>query len=281
MDISLLTFNTGLLRLTLFGKTLFAPVAFPTIRKQYIPDALIHSGADVLCLQEVFLQKDREFFVEKLSADYPYFFFEPQPKVSLSSGLIVFSKFPLVNPQFETFRFRIWTEKLAAHKGFMSFSIQTPSGLIHIVNTHATVGGVIAHPDSTLANGWRDLQVYQIIDHFPSDSPTILAGDFNASPQVSTSNYDHVLRQGYVSAYNHIHKRHTPTWSKKNPLNKLSPLYALDPSQQMDHVFVKNISLETIQSARVTLTKPVVIKEAPFLKTPLSDHFAVQVDFRF
>ena len=68
----IVTYNAGLLNLKMAGISLKKVPAFIEERCKVLPTVLRESGADIICLQEVFEYRHREFLKKELSDLYPY-----------------------------------------------------------------------------------------------------------------------------------------------------------------------------------------------------------------
>ncbi|MDP6485592.1 MAG: hypothetical protein QF386_04390 [Alphaproteobacteria bacterium] len=68
-----LTLNTFLLDVRLFGRLpLYPPAPHVAPRLSALPGALGETGADVICLQEVFRHPHRQFIARELAGAYPH-----------------------------------------------------------------------------------------------------------------------------------------------------------------------------------------------------------------
>src|SRR6266567_3668477 len=125
--LSLLTFNT-------LGTPFFAP----DISKRYRRIAhLINTGDyDVVCLQEIFTYYHLYIFRNILN-QFPYVVYQKNP-LGPRGGLVIFSKFKLVNPRFITFSYPqntyvpVYTK--IAQQGMLSAEIDQTS--LRIITTH-------------------------------------------------------------------------------------------------------------------------------------------------
>ncbi len=126
-------------------------------------DELAAEGADVVVLQEVTDEVLAELERSALWTDYPYRATAPEP---FYQGAATFSKFPITH-----------SEKilLAGHPMLLT-DLATPAGPLRVVNVHT-----VAPLTRTDARAWAD-QLQALADLVPdSPSPTVLAGDFNAT----------------------------------------------------------------------------------------------------
>jgi endonuclease/exonuclease/phosphatase family metal-dependent hydrolase len=103
----------------------------------------------------------------------------------------------------------------------------------------------------------------------------ILAGDFNAGPEASQRNFQHVLRHGYRDTFT-ANETLRYTWDPNNPLNAQGP-HAHCPPQRCDHILVQGKTLKA--ETRIVLAEPIV--DAPNGACTLSDHFGLLANITF
>lgn len=121
--------------------------------------------ADVVCLQEVFVQEAGHALFDRLKDQYGYFYTAIGPKllgfnlqsIGFPSCLFVASKYPLENPRFTLFSNTIHHMDY----GYFDFTIHG----LHLYTTHL----------SPMDSETRALQLQQIID----EKPQFLCGDLN------------------------------------------------------------------------------------------------------
>ncbi|MBR9692218.1 hypothetical protein GOV06_05540, partial [Candidatus Woesearchaeota archaeon] len=70
--LKLVTFNAGLLLWKLLGISIFEPVPYTMQRLQKLPEVLCKTQTDIIALQEVYSNKDKEFIINQMKKDYPY-----------------------------------------------------------------------------------------------------------------------------------------------------------------------------------------------------------------
>lgn len=276
-EISLLTFNAGLL--SAFGG-LLEPAPFVRERLTSLPRALADFGADLVLLQEVYDWNNVHFVFREARYCYPYGETPRKSRrCSFGSGLVVLAREP-VTTEFHSFRAGIWEERLLAERGFLV--VRTLFGL-SIVNFHVTAGGIFRSPQSAATERTRARQIEEmLIAVGRSETTLVLAGDLNAGPNVSDSNYRRLDLEGFVDVFALMNPQlNTPTWDPANPLNTGGP-HRNSPPQRCDHIFVRSQDLirnrlEVVRSD-VVLTDPMV--STPSGNVTLSDHYGVAVTFR-
>lgn len=150
-----------------------------------IAEYLVKQNADVICLQEAFDVEHRVFLAEKLKTHgyYAAYGTHRMRKIlflkvfDATGGLLIFSKFPIRSSHFTSFS-RYQNSALGeflAQKGFLETMLETPRGLLRVVNTHL-------HEETPwfIDKSIRLRQLRQLFDVMNGgDIPTILTGDLN------------------------------------------------------------------------------------------------------
>ena len=173
----------------------------PTVfSKQYsIPDFnmlvtntigwLKQNDADILCLQEFFDDEDSDIYntVNALTKDTGYqhhFVYKDQVKNRTRRGLIILSKFPIVD------RGTIFTSQ-NHYNGAIYADIQTAQGTVRIINVHlesmrlstlkrSIFGALSAYKRGIATHARQTDQLIAFIQKSPH--PVILCGDLNETP---------------------------------------------------------------------------------------------------
>ncbi len=149
-----------------------------TERVDSIAHYLQNSEADVLVLQEVFHRKARKKLRQKLINKYPY-----QTKVGktsffgISSGVIIFSKYSILEEKHVSFDHATGSDRLAK-KGGISVVIRFKDKLLQIIGTHLQAG------KGEKRKRIRKKQIEKLTQLSPSTKSidaSIYAGDFNIS----------------------------------------------------------------------------------------------------
>jgi endonuclease/exonuclease/phosphatase family metal-dependent hydrolase len=148
-----------------------------------VADLLIKLDVDIVGLQEVFIEKDREFLFKKLSttelkshSEYPAGF--------LGNGLVILSKYPIEESYFHRFKannpwWKVWEGDWWAGKGIGLARIKIgENNYIDFYNVHAQ-----AYRDNQASDDVR-LEQFKVASEFInassiSTTPTFFVGDFN------------------------------------------------------------------------------------------------------
>lgn len=299
--LKLLTYNLGLLDVTVMGVVVFSNPEYSRSRLPYAIDSLSKHDADVICLQEVYTLEDSMFLINNLRYLYPYSSriesktWLPKP---VQNGLLILSKYPIVNQQLKRFDNASTLEMWVANKSILCVTVEVPNiGKVSLITTHTTAGGEITDAEHPITNGIRLEELRELkltADNCPSDEKVIIIGDLNCGLEASKGNYDYMLewtRDAFVEAFNQNKWSSLTaepfTWDPLNHLNKEN-VHAHCPKQRVDHVMLSKLNSNwdgwTVSSASIVLSElivPVVVKDKTGLKTKemvtLSDHYGLLV----
>jgi len=148
-------------------------------RVSSIGNYLICSGADVIVLQEVFHRRARKRLLQDLDDWYEYHTsLGPKSFFGVSSGVIIFSKHPIVEEKFVSYSKSKGADGLAK-KGVVLTKIRFGRQDIHVVGTHLQAGA------SSAAKSVQKSQLAELanaVNLIGDSSIVILAGDFNITP---------------------------------------------------------------------------------------------------
>lgn len=282
MKLKVLSFNVGLLRLLFGGYKIFEFVPFLEDRFEIMLENIKALRFDILSFQEIYNHSHAKKAIEILKPLYPFHAWIPIPNTKLSSGLMIFSVFPLINTSFEAFKRNTLEEKLFVNKGFLSTEIDTEVARIHFMNIHTTAGGYFKYPDHPSINRIREDQIRQAILHSEAKSKhhfSVVTGDLNTGPQVSVENFELFKKENYIDIFGY-QDNGIYTWDNSNEVNKKS-IHAICPSQRIDHILYKQRSNKTIthKSPEVIFKEPIVnVGLRKSKKITISDHYAVTTE---
>lgn len=279
MNLRLLSLNAGLL--AIFGRAVPSP--FVSERRAQLPQEVATLGADIVLLQEVYGHTERRSVAEALAGLYPHAIYpRARRRWGFENGVMTLSRFPATGRTI-LFRNAPWDEALLDSKGFLHSTHQLESGLnLHILNVHTTAGGLFHHPEDASIDRIRSMQIRQILDEQARlPSPVIIAGDVNAGPGVSDSNFRQILDAGFVSIHDLVNGQSAqPTWDPLNALNSHGPHRGCPP-QRIDHAFVRACDLDRALiepiSSLICLQDPVVAVHGRQNVT-ISDHYGIVVE---
>jgi endonuclease/exonuclease/phosphatase family metal-dependent hydrolase len=263
--VTVVTFNAGLLRA--FGG-LLEPAPFVSERRAAIPHALAACGADLVLLQEVHDETSRR----AISLALPNQAYDARWR----SSLMALSTSP-IRAALVPFRDSTLEERLFDCRGVLVVE----RGDLVALNFHTTAGGLRHHPESVAADAIRARQIEQLLDVADEQRAplVVIAGDLNAGPGVSQSNYDRFEQRGWIDVHALLHPgSRDVTWDPHNPLNSSGP-HRTSPPQRVDHLFVRQCDVNegraTPHSSEIIFAHAVVATPAGAMT--LSDHYALRV----
>lgn len=280
--ITILTFNAGLLDINLFGLSFFKPAAYIEKRTEAIAKQLKDSNADIIALQEVYLRKHHRYFIEELEEVYPYHAYPEMQRFNWGSGLMTFSKFPMIEWNFTPFvELGTVDEKIFTKRGMLNASVKICGSVsINIVNIHLTSGGVFHQMDDKKIEQKRSKQIEEVL-RVANETKTegvIILGDFNLGPRVSTKNYEEVLHYGFKDVYDVYCRAHQlpgeVTWDITNPL--IVNQFGVG-SNRLDHIMIKKEHWNVLD-ADVVFKEPIV--SIGNKKVTLSDHYGLEATLK-
>lgn len=170
-------------------------------RLKAIADALSTMNCDIVTLQEVWMQKDFEYIVDKTRHSLPYSkYFYSGP---LGSGLAILSKYPIISTAYHRYALNGKPLKFQhgdyyVGKGCGTVLINHPLlGLTEIFNTHLHAGYGMKHQYTA----HRATQCWQLCNLLRASAAMgrqiILSGDFNSVPTSFT--YRLIREQGFMT----------------------------------------------------------------------------------
>ena len=278
---SILTINAALQDVRLFARSLYRPLNHIDKRLQELAIQIRDNNPDLVCIQELFHADYQHQFFSLLQTTYPYAtgFASPGFKLRLGNELIILSKYPLGEGQLHRFRQATFEERLFTSKGVYSIKVEIPDiGKIQVMNFHMTAGGLRQHPEHPVMESIRSNQIKQLLMTLNPEMPVILAGDLNAGTDVSTKNYNQILKEGFIDAFVESGGSGI-TWDPGNPLVANHGENHLPP-QRIDHIFLNSVAAEILEpdKGEVVFNKPCIhINETHSI--PVSDHYGIRIDF--
>ncbi|KAL8427981.1 hypothetical protein Efla_004239 [Eimeria flavescens] len=203
-ELSLLSFNAGLLEYKLCGVRVYQNPPFTQRRLHHIPSALLATGADIICLQEVYGEAHADFIIESTRHKLPFVGRRTSGgRFSLHNGLMVLSKFPIVHTHFHKFEDVTYIERCFASKGMLEVAIDVPSiGVIAVFNMHLASGAV--DPESRYVEDVRAAEIRQLLKACDAAAdrgliPLVIA------PHLCASNYKCFVERGWRDCWLHVH----------------------------------------------------------------------------
>jgi endonuclease/exonuclease/phosphatase family metal-dependent hydrolase len=189
--------------------------------------------ADIILIQEAFTKRARA--LTQLS-NFRYFAWGPSSKLlHFSSGLLVLSKYPILETQTMTYS-KCGGFDCFANKGALYARVLLPDGkMISVFDTHLNANGHSAvryHQASELIT---------FVRRYSSGLPAIVGGDFNGDKPSFLNTFVRTLTARNAHA-EFVHEHHDVSKEEldgftANP--RINPfLNATDPSYRLDHIFL-------------------------------------------
>ena len=236
-----------------------------TQRMTAIASRILELAPDVIALQEMYRESDRQRMTNALQAVYPYQHYFASGL--LGSGLMTFSRFPISDAVFYRFRMagkpeKFWRGDYFAGKGIGLTRVETADGPVNVFNCHthaqyedATDNEYAAYTNSNLYETARLVHRY-------ADSPTILCGDLNTRPD--RLGYRLVTQLAALDdAYALTYPGETGyTFHQQNP-------YVASKSERLDYILLHGLRANTID---ITLTEKLTEHGAA---RAYSDHYGL------
>jgi exonuclease III len=288
--VKITTYNTHLFLNTAGG---FAPEYEDEERLNKLIWQLLKSQSDIVSLNEVWADSSKEKLVKGLVSKFPYSYY-PKTKespIKLGSGLLVLSKFKIIDPSFTQFTDLVGSDDWS-QKGFIWVKLMIDSSTpIYFIATHTQSGESTAEVNARWSNFkqiFAAINASGIVDN----TPLFVAGDLNVIGEykggAATSEYTKVknsfLSLGLVDAYRTLKPQANIDhgFSYNGFKNKLIPIFAPRDSnvqQRLDYIFSNNTKLSiAINSADIVTNYMYSDPKTPGLMD-LSDHYPLTADF--
>lgn len=276
--LKLLTFNAALQDIRILGRSFYRPVNQVKKRSSLLPSALIDLDSDIVFLQEVFHRDLQDKLYKPLARTYPYVtgFSNKGIKTRLGNELIILSRYPLHTTNLVRFDSATKEELYFTSKGFYHAIVQHPVfGEINIINYHMTAGGKNTHPEDKAMEIIRQQQIDQLLKYTSNLNKLIIAGDLNAGPHTSITNYSSILDSGLIDICQNNNSLYS--WDPDNPLVADGNENHLPP-QCIDHIFMDRALFGEFSqiNSKLVLNEKIFRQKGKSL--PLSDHYGIMAE---
>jgi endonuclease/exonuclease/phosphatase family metal-dependent hydrolase len=233
-------------------------------RAKMIGEVLDRSGADVIILQEVFMEKTRKIIEDKLSKDYLYNSGKPQGGNAFkgSSGVWILSRLPLEDVRFVKYKDCKGSDCFSK-KGAYVFSVTKNGHQVYIAGTHVQSGPAVVE---------RQKQFNQLVKesaHVPDDIPFLIIGDLNTdlyAPEEYKAMLD-IFKAGDGSTEGEQY-----SYFNGNDLAKR--FFGGEASSSLDYILVRD-NTQKISSIKRTIHKFTSVSFGTYKFNDLSDHYAL------
>lgn len=259
-QVKLMSYNTWLL------PSILMTAHKPNKRVKEIAHYLCNSGHDLIALQEVFITshfRELNRVLKKCGYDSTG---KANIKVFkvLRSGLILFSKFPILKEQFIKFE-NCFADDCFAAKGFQFVDININGKIIHFINTHLQASNSLPRIKA------RQKQLKQIADYLEkiqTMNPIFVLGDFN----INKYGFEYPALLASLKVKDHIVDGDL-IFSSDGFLNDQKKRKKHKERELLDYIFSYNNEYDVPN--RVIRPKGSYSK---MIDVDLSDHFAIETE---
>lgn len=226
-------------------------------------------NADIICLQESFDPDHRvqlnDFF--KTNGYYTTGNKVERRRVlgvpmDTTGGCVIFSKFPITSHVFVPFEFILFSPaESAARKGSLIADVETPYGVLRVVNIHLCQRSLLFEKATRLR------QMRRVLEYLAAQRvvPTVIAGDLNEHDVCKNRNFS-ALMDAHAFTHPQTHAFH-PTYRKENPYMNIW-MNKIPHSKRIDYIMHNNLSALGLKSEQYSVLYP---------EYALSDHDPVVV----
>ena len=160
-----LTLNTGLTEIRLFGAALYEDVPHVPARAAHLAPALRGVEADIVLLQELVPQRVKVRLAAELRDLYPHGAGIAEDSRFYGTGLLTLSRHPMTDASCIPFAQQTLEEGLFGPRGMLACAVSTPDlGRVRVINLHATAGGAYRRKRRRGAPDRRSAQIAQAIE---------------------------------------------------------------------------------------------------------------------
>lgn len=200
-------------------------------------------NADIICLQESFDPRHRALLHALLNNYHTSDVDHAKRKMFFISfdttgGLVIFSKFPIIEQTFFKFSGLFFRPiEFFAEKGILTALINTPRGILRVINTHLHFNGSW-YNDAIRMHQMR--HIFTILRKRNDITPTIIAGDFNIHNLPDDKECLALIRE-----HNFIHPftpMLDPSYRKENPYVNRA-VNRIRSSKRLDYILYNNVDL--------------------------------------
>lgn len=168
VDAEVITFNVGLISIVKGAEQ----------RLPHIVSAIEASGADIVCLQEVYSQFTTPLeFATELADVYPYAAWTWEEVNDVGPGVMIVSKIPLYRQRFLRFEANA---AATVDRAVIAATAVSDTWYLHVLCTHLHAG--LDDPSTTIRRAELDEMATFASQYGYVDGPSVLLGDFNAGP---------------------------------------------------------------------------------------------------
>ena len=207
-----------------------------------------------------------------MNASHPHALWEPGkvvPSWPRASGAVALAHRPTVgSARFPRSRFSCSASGSVA---VLFTEFEVPGiGALSVVNVHLSPDPPYMQPDDTLSRGYRVHEIDSLLaEASKGRADTILAGDFNAGPEICWHDHQRLLDGGYgdVFAAVHGHKTYAPTYDRAKCSGSQWPLSALARPARRSHSSTNRIETKAFKRGNRVPGAPADLRQQSELST--------------
>ena len=288
--IKITTYNTHLFLDTAGG---FAPEYEDEKRLEQLIWQLLKSQSDIVTLNEVWADSSKEKLIKGLFTKFPHSYYSKtkESPVKLGSGLLVLSKFKIIDGSFTQFKDLVGADDWSQKGIIQAKLINGSDTIMYLITTHTQSGN---SPEEVNARRLNFQQIYDTIRNGGYDGgvPLFVTGDLNVVGEYKggspTNEYTEVIKGfnslGMVDSYRRLNPQakiaHGFTYNGYK--NKLIPIFEPDDynvQQRLDYIFLNKAAANiTIGEVKVSTSYLYSDSKTPNLMD-LSDHYPLNGEF--
>ena len=225
--------------------------------------------ADIICLQESFDIKHRKLIYDSLVSKGYYATdgmdkgrLVPMAYMDTTGGLVIFSKFKITEEKFIPFKiFEYSIFEYFGRKGVLEAVVETPVGLLHVINTHLHSGEYNFDKKIRLSQLNR---VFKVANG-KRGMPIVFTGDLNQHAIIDNKEFDVLSEHDFIHPVLEEGAIPKPTYRRDNPFVNG---FINRSSKRLDYIFVRHLEKYNLN----------VVKYSPIhLKPAVSDHDPVLI----
>ena len=273
-----LTLNTGLTEIRLFGAALYEDVPHVIARAAHLAPALRGVDADIVLLQELVPQRVKVRLAAELRDLYRHSAGIAEDSRFYGTGLLTLSRHPMTDASCTPFAQQTLEEGLFGPRGMLACTVDTPDlDRVRVINLHATAGGAYRRKRRRGAPDRRSAQIAQAIGAASAafEGTVVLAGDFNCDLAADPAADGFLKAAGLADVATGLPDGARPlgTWDPANPLNRGR---AAGSARRVDHIYVRpGDDPEITVTAVRTLLDELVVPRPDGEPLPVSDHYGL------
>lgn len=227
------------------------PIIFKSCQEDravYISDYVKKMNPDIMVFNEAFLKNITTILKDKLTALYPYQSdVTPRGAMKLNSGVLVFSKFPILKQDFVQYKSKRGSDRFAK-KGARYVELAVNNQRIQLVTTHTQ--SLVKYSAARIKQ-FTQLK-NQLLDKYYQDSiPQFIVGDLNCN-YYDTSEYNIMIKTLDVLPVAYSGER----FSWNGVENDLAYKFSEHTQETLDYILLRNSTFAKATIKSTEILKP-------------------------